>query len=163
LRSKILVTASFVLLAATGYIVLAYGEQAYFVAFHKPFHVPSTDPPKKYVAVVLPKFQMHPAISGHSLKPGDKQHITVTLSTDKAVSGYPEVWIESPAHKQVFRSHSDGAPTQFVKGRSQTFTYSYTLPADSPPGTYHVSAIITSPNSQTDYYVNINFATFTVS
>jgi len=144
-------------------MVVTYGEQVYFVAFHKPFHVPFSSPPKKYVAVGLPNFQVHPAILSRSLNPGGKQLMTVTLSTDKTVTGYLEVWVESPAHKQVFRSPSDGAPTQFAKGKPQTFTYSYTLPAGSPPGAYHVSAIITSPNSQTDYYVNSNFATFTVS
>jgi hypothetical protein len=163
LRSKILVIASLILLAATGYLVVSYGQQAYFVAFHEPFHMPFSDPPKKYVAVVLPKFQVQPAISAHSLTRGSNQHITVKVTPDKTVQGYMEVWIENSANKQVFRSPTEGNPTQFVAGKSERFTYDYTLPANAPSGTYHVSAIITSPNSQTDYYVNTNFATFTVS
>jgi len=162
-RPRLLLIASLVLLTATGYIVGAYGQSAYFVAFHKPFHLSLAHTTKKYTPPVLPKFRVQPAISSRSLARGDTQRITVTLSSDKAAVGYLEVWIESPAHRQVFRTPSDSTPIQFPAGKTQTFLYTYMLPKNLPSGTYSVSAIVTSANQQTDYYVNNNFATFTLS
>lgn len=162
-RSKLLATASLALLIATGYIGAMYGQSAYFVAFHKPFHLSLTSRSVKYSPPVLPKFQVQTTISSHSLTHGDTQHIALTALPDKTVAGHVEIWIESPGHKQVFRSMTDGSPTRFIKNKLQTFSYSYVLPKNLPPGAYKVSAIITSTNKQTDYYVNNNFATFTVS
>jgi hypothetical protein len=164
LRSKILIGTSLILLLATAYVVTAYGRNAYFVAFHKPLnlslHQTSTKP---YVAPTVPTFNVHASISNVALAQGGQQHITISETPGTSTSGYLEIWIESPANKQVYRSDTNGNPTQFTKGQPQTFTYSYMLPKNAPTGTYHVSAIITSSNNQTDYYVNPNFATFTVS
>lgn len=164
MRAKLLITASLVLLLATTYIVYAYGQSAYFVAFHKPFNAnlfQSSTP--HYTPQTLPMFQVSPSIASHALMPGGTQKITVSATSDQSVSGYVEAWIESPANKQIFQSPTNGSPTKFVKGTSQTFTYSYTIPRSLPKGTCTVSVIITSVDNFTDYYVNNNFATFTVS
>lgn len=162
-RSKLQVIASLILLTATGYIVVVYGQSAYFVAFHKPLHLSLTHTPVRYTPPSLPTFHVQPAVSAHSLSHGSTQDITVSLSSNRIVSGYIEVWIESPEHRQVFKSPSDGAPVQFLKDKAQIFSYKYTMPRSLPSGTYKASVIVTSANQQTDYYVDINFATFTLS
>lgn len=163
MHSRVLIAASTVFLIATAYVVVTYGESAYFVAFHKPLHFSLSSTTKPYVAPEVPTFQVKPSIAAASLTPGRTQTISVTITPSSTVSAYVEVWIEGPLHTQVFRSNTDGSPTSFVKGSPQTLTYHYTLPHNLPKGTYTVSAILTSPNNQTDYYVNTNFASFTVS
>jgi hypothetical protein len=163
LRTKILIGASLAFLTATIYLFISYGELVYFVAFHKPLHIGWQGTVSAYVPPVLPSFKVTPAIARQSVIPGETQSIHLSVLPNKATSAYVEVWIESPANKQVFRSNVAGDPTQFVQGAEQTFSFSYKLPSTLPKGTYHVSVIITSPNNQTDYYVNENFGTFTVS
>lgn len=163
MHSKVLFAASALLLIATAYVVGTYGQSAYFVAFHRPLHFGSSNVPTSYVAPSVPVFHVTPTIAAASLATGNTQTITVATTPESTVSAYVEVWVEGPQHKQVFRSNTDGSPTAFVKGTPQTFSYRYTLPYNLPKGTYTVSAILTSSNNQTDYYVNTNFASFTVS
>jgi hypothetical protein len=163
LSSRVLVLASVVFLGATVFMVIDYGQLAYFKAFHKPFHIALLSHNAKYEAPVLPVFKVKSSISSESPTPNSRQTITVSASSNKNVSGYVEVWIESPKNKDVYMNPTPNAPIQFVSGKNQTFTYSYSLPSNLPPGTYKVSEIITSKDTNTDYYVNTNFAEFTLS
>lgn len=142
--------------------MVSYGQSVYFVAFHKPLHLGSSNT-AHYVPPVLPTFQVTQHIVAASLDPGETQKVTVTATPDQSLQGYIEVWIKGPANKQVFQSDTNGAPTQFTKGTTQSYTYTYTVPKNLPKGTYNVSVIITSADTFTDYYVKPNFATFTVS
>jgi hypothetical protein len=175
MRTRALILASLLLLAATAYMYISYGSRVYFVAFHKPFHLAPTSSAPKYTPPVLPHFKVTSSIASKSLNPGDTQVITVTETPDRSVAGYLQVWVRSPGavagpskcaiscyDKQVYKDDTDGKPTQFVKGKTATFSYSYTLPANLQPGTYTVSDLITSSDTFTDYYVNTKFAEFTV-
>jgi hypothetical protein len=162
LRAKLLVVTSFALLIATMYVVVTYGQSVYFVAFHRPLHLGFSSS-SHYISPVLPSFQVNQSIAAQTLTPGETQRVTLTAKPDQNLQGYIEVWITSPANKQVFRSNTDGNPTQFTKGSSQTYTFSYTVPKNLPKGTYKVSVTITSTDTFTDYYVKPNFATFIVS
>lgn len=141
---------------------MSYGETVYFIAFHKPLHLGFTSN-AHYVAPALPSFQVEQTIAAQTLAPGGTQTVTVSAKSDQSTQGYIEVWITSPANKQVYRSSIDGNPLQFVRDTSQTHTYSYTIPQSIPKGIYTVSITITSPDTFTDYYVKPNFVTFTVS
>lgn len=142
--------------------MVSYGQSVYFVAFHKPLHLGLSDT-AHYVPPVLPTFQVTQHIATASLHPGGVQKVTVTATPDQSLQGYIEVWIKGPANKQVFQSDTNGAPTQFTKGATQTYTYAYTVPSNLPKGAYNVSVIITSVDTFTDYYVKPSFATFIVS
>jgi hypothetical protein len=180
-RSLILIAASVVLLAATAYIYVTYGSRAYFVAFHKPLHIGFADN-KTVVQQTLPHFQVQSKFSSSSSAADATRTITVTLTSDKTVSGYVEVWIlgqkniasngptytklgvnnDTGGQKVIYQNDTSGQPTLFTKGKSETFSYTYTPPAPLPDGTYKVSDIVTSPSTFTDYYVNYNFAEFNV-
>lgn len=153
-----LVFASVILLAATAYIFAAYGGLAYWAVFHRPLgiHLISQKEP---LTQELPSFQASASVASTTRAVGEAQTITVSLTASQATQGYVEVWIEGPNNKQVFRSPT-GQLVTFVKDSTQTFTYTYALAASLSKGDYKVSAIVTSPNEQTDYYVNINFARF---
>lgn len=164
LRSKLLVVSSLALLIATAYVVVSYGQSVYFVTFHRPLHFGFSEKnTANYVSPALPTFLTNQTISASALYPGETQKIAVTTTASQNIAGYMKVWIEGPSNKQVFQSDTDGSPTQFTKGVTRTFTYSYTIPKNLLMGTYKVSVIITSADSFTDYYVKPNFATFTVS
>jgi hypothetical protein len=172
---RILTASSLLLLAATALLYVAYGPRAYFLAFHKPFHMVSLHGSSGYTPPVLPTFTVTSSISRAILSPGDTEEFKVTETSDRTVSGFLEVWVQSPARepksptcavtcldKQVYKSKISDKPTQFIKGKPATFTYTYTLPATLRPGTYQVSDLITSSDTFTDYYVHNNFAEFTV-
>jgi hypothetical protein len=173
-RSHILIVASVFLLLITAYMYASYGQSAYFVAFHKPFHLPGFSSTPKYTPPILPQFNVKASIASQSLSPGATQAITLTETPNRTVSGYVEVWVESPTNnnsamdcktcsaKEVYKSDTSGRPTQFAAGKASTFTYTYTLPENLLPGKYEVSYIITSSDTFTDYVVNNNFAEFTV-
>lgn len=180
-RSLILIAASAVLLAATAYMYVTYGSRAYFVAFHKPLHVGFADN-KTAVQQTLPHFQVISKFRSSSPAASATRTITVTLTPDRTVSGYVEVWIlgqkniasntptytklgvnnDTGGQKVVYQNDTSGKPTLFTKGKAMTFTYTYVPSSPLPPGTYKVSDIITSPSTFTDYYVNYNFAEFSV-
>jgi hypothetical protein len=163
-HSKVLFAASILLLSVTTYVVATYGQSVYFVAFHRPLGMhltPNTSKP--YVAKALPSFQVSTTVTATSLAPGRTQTITLKATPDSSLPAYVEVWIEGPLHTQVYKSPAGGSVTSFVKGQTQSFVYRYTLPYNLPTGRYDVSAILTSANNQTDYYVHTNFATFTVT
>ena len=161
-RAKLLVASSLALLIATTYVVVSYGSAVYFVAFHKPLHI-GFSAADHYVPPALPRFHVNQTIASRTLSPGESQKVTITATADQSLQGYIEVWVKGPTNKQVFMSDTKGNPVQFIKGHMQTYTYSYAIPKDLPGGTYTASVIITSVDTFTDYYVNPNFATFTVS
>lgn len=164
MRAKLLVLSSLALIAATTYVITQYGGSVYFITFHKPLHFGFTNNTSHlYVPPALPSFWVNQHITATTLYPGEVQHISVSATPNQNVIGYVEVWIESPLNKQVFRSDTNSSPTQFIKDKTANFSYSYTIPSNIPKGLYTASAIITSTNNQTDYYVHTNFATFRVS
>lgn len=163
MRTKVLFAASILLLIATAFVVTTYGQTVYFVAFHKPLHITLSSYSAQFVTPSTPSFKVHPSIATSLLNPGMTQTIMITAEPDSSLSAYIEVWVEGPMHTQVFRNSIDGTPTTFVKGQPQSFAYQYRLPLNLPKGIYTVSAILTSVNNQTDYYVRTNFATFTVT
>lgn len=161
---RILLLSSVLCVCATAYLVATYGEQVYFLMFHRPFHLSALI--TKTTALrspTLPMFKVRAAITKTTLEVGDTQHITVTVTPGKTVQGFLEVWVTAPSNKQVYKSLLDErSPHEFVGGRTEMFTFDYIPEPSAPRGTYHVSDNITSANMQTDYYVNEEFASFAV-
>lgn len=159
-----LVFGSVFCLFATVYLLAAYGQQVYFVVFHRPFHVPAIAARTTvYQAPALPVFSVGSSIAKATVQRGGSQRVTVTAESDKTTTGFLEVWITAPNHKQVYRSPLDEkAPHQFTAGKSEIFTFDYAPALSAPQGTYMVSESITSATMQTDYYVHEEFGSFAV-
>lgn len=151
-------------LAGTFYLFLAFGREVYFAQFHRPLNTAlftKTSPSR--AQATLPHLTLTASIGAQSLSPGDTQSMNVTTKTDQTTTGYLEVWITSPNHREVYKNTFDqNHPLQFIANASITQTFSYKLGVNIPKGAYSVSALVTSNTFQTDYAVDENFATFTV-
>ncbi len=159
---KILLLCSALFLIMTCYLFISYGQDAYFAIFHHPFNANIFGSHKTYAAPKLPVFKVQPSISSNSVSIGDTQNIHLAVTSDKNVTGYLEVWIWSPRHKEVFKSNIDHTDS-FKAGQTAMYNFGYQLPDGSMPGVYSVSTIITSVDQKTDYYVNENFASFKIA
>lgn len=164
LLSGVLLLGSVLCVAATVYLAAAYGQQVYFIVFHRPFHAPSLMARNvAYQAPVLPVFSVKSSLAAITVRSGGSQQVTVTAATNMTTTGFLEVWVTAPNHRQVYRSPVDtAAPHRFVAGKPETFTFDYFPAAGAAHGTYQVSDIITSATQQTDYYVNEEFGSFAV-
>lgn len=159
--SYVLVALSGVFLAVTVYVILTYGRTAYFVTFHKPFHMDIFSTHHRPASAELPVFQVTPTLGQSSLTVSGTQTIAVQTSVNHTTRGYLEVWITSPTNHQVYRSPMSQIET-FSPNQPQSFNFSYAIPNGSPIGVYRVSDLITSPDTETDYYVNEDFGSFTI-
>ena len=166
LQSRLLILTSLVLLSATAFYVLTYGQEVYFLVFHRPFHVAAlVSHPRPYVAPALPTFHVTATQASPQLTAGEVQHLTVSVLTNQTVSGFLEVWITAPNNRQVYKSPPNvdtASPVTFWANRTQTYDFTYPIVAALPQGTYRVSERITSPDQKTDYQLHEAFASFTV-
>lgn len=163
LPSKILYGVSLLMIVATGILLNLYGKTTYFALFHHPLHLSVLTASKQaYIAPSLPSFHVQSVLSSKQLVAGDSETIQVHATSNMDTVGYLEVWIYSPKHKEIYKSPMAAAPQLFKKDMSYNFTYSYEIPVTIPAGIYSVSDLITSKDTNTDYFVNENFASFTV-
>lgn len=166
--SRILYGAAVLLLLATILLFLREGSQVYYVTFHRPFSISLGQARQAAVTTKLPSFQVDTTLSTTQLHAGDTLHMTTTISTTSDTTGFFEIWLYGPNHKEVFKSPASEDdmnplhPQHFQAGKPQTLTFDYTFPQSATPGRYTVSEIVTSPNEQTDYYVHEEFATITI-
>ena len=151
------------MIAATVVCVVKLGPRVYYLTFHRPFQLTvfATDQP--HYASSLPGFQVRATIGQTAAKTGDTQNIGVTVLPHQTTKGFLEVWITSPAHREVFKSIlAKNSPELFTAGQKKTYTYNFKLTASLPRGVYTVSELITSVDQKTDYQLNENFASFTL-
>lgn len=161
LFSWVLLGLSVLLLICTGIVIDLHGNAAYFALFHKPLSFTSSAKFSSYKPAVLPTFIVHPTISSRSLSIGDTQTLYLSASADKTVGAFVQVWIKGPHGNEVFRSPST-QPFTFSAGKTYAFNFQYTIPSTLPAGKYFASVIMESTDTNTDYYVNENFASFGV-
>src|SRR5579872_5051378 len=103
--SRLLIAAAVLCLCATAYVVAGEGANVYFIQFHRPLNLAAFfQPTKTYTSPALPTFHVTSAVAKQSLSPGDTQTITVTVTPDVSTTGYLEVWIYSPQHKEIYKS-----------------------------------------------------------
>jgi hypothetical protein len=160
--SAVLFALAGLFVAAAVYNTVRIWDPAYFAITGRPFNVSLTPANTTYKPPVLPHFSSTGSVSLGTISQGGTEAITFSSAVDRATKGYVDVWVTSPANKQVFRSPGTTLE-DFTAGKTTADHYNFTLPSSLPPGVYKVSGIVTSPDGDTDYLVKINFAEFTVS
>jgi hypothetical protein len=155
----ILYSASVLLLGASVVMLYLYGGLAYYLTFHRPL---GFSLPKAYHAPAQPGFEVVSHIDSTALFAGETQHIHLAVTPRANAAGYIEVWVESPANKQVFQSDTSGSAVQFKADIAMSQDYRFTVASTWPKGVYKVGEIITSPDQETDYYVRNDMQEFSV-
>ena len=159
--SRILLVFSVVCLAASAGMAYSCGGQIYFAIFHRPLHVFLAKPTATYKRPQLPHFDVLTLPVASTIEAGASQTVTLTMTADRDVDAGVLVWVKSPANKQIFRSPSH-TNVHFTKGVSQNFSYTVMSTTIMPKGVYKVSGIVSSADRQSDYYVNYDFAEYTI-
>ena len=147
-------------LAITGFVIYRYGATVYYLAFHRPFSF--NQRAVSYTPVSLPSVTLRPSISSSSLYSGETQVIAATVQVSSDTTGFLEVWVTSPDHKQVYQSPLPSQPQAFQAGKTYSAVFQYHLPSSAAKGKYFVSANVVSASKQVDYILHRNFAAFAV-
>ncbi len=158
---RVLILASIALLVVAGLSLRRTIGPAYFAATGKPLHLAFWETVHAAPAPVLPKFSVNASVSQATLSAGSTQAISFSATSNKSISAYLEVWISTSKNKQVWKSNTDDT-VQFIANQKLSKAFSYTLPGTLAKGQYTLGVIINSADTNTDYFVNENFARFEV-
>jgi len=167
--SRVLIILSVVLLVVAAFNVDRYSGSAYFAWKHQPLNLDFWSSKPTY-SRTLPVFTATDTLSQGSLTTGGVQRITITATSNTTVRAYIEAWLSNPNYNekgvyggnQVWQSPT-AKTVLFPKNTPVTITYTYTIPATIPRGTYEASLILNSSDTNTDYLVKENIARFIVT